>query len=569
MTIDSKYWARNRFSRRHALRAGGLAGAGLAGAALIGCGDDDDDDPMATPAPGVATPAATPEPDPDADKFGGTLHRIQAGIGDNFNQPANWQDANGANGTHVYDRPLTNRADERVWVLEAAESIEAIDETTLVMKLKPGMVYQDKPPVNGRPVEAQDVVDLWMYVRDEPRSHNPFFPLRVVDTAEATDDVTVSVTLQAPFAYTFSSAGLGYSGNNGLVPRELLDNFDLAEPVGSGPYQLVDYSLGSRYEYERNPTYRGAPQPYIDRRTVTDITDQTAQEAAFRGEQLHTFRAFTAETAQRIIGDLSDRIEVAEFPTFSAFTWGPSSERPDFDDVRVREGLWRIFEPDEYIDIVRDGHAVPVPGMLAAGLTLYQLDWEDVLEDGRTVAEHKKHDIAEGVALLEAAGFDFNKTYVLSTIVGAANETAIQVFEQQMRRAGITNFRHDHRPGADWIAEITPTGNYDFTTIGHPAEDTPHRPMRLNHSTTGLVHQGFNVADPEIDAVIEASEQAMDFDEHVELIKEAQRKLIMAKAHMAYIHTAISFDLTWSYLRDWEFNTGTHVMYQTQAWLDV
>ena len=75
----------------------------------------------------------------------------------------------------------------------------------------------------------------------------------------------------------------------------------------------------------------------------------------------------------------------------------------------------------------------------------------------------------------------------------------------------------------------------------------------------------------ELGGVAEADEEFKRnvVEAHVELVKEAQRLLIEKTAHMGYVHTIIQFDLMWAYVRDWEFNTGTHVMYQTQAWLDV
>jgi ABC-type transport system substrate-binding protein len=568
---DVSYWSKqhgHRWSRRNVLRTAGVGGAGLAGAALIGCGDDDPE--PAAPAAGTPSTAATPAPAAPTgdDRFGGQFFGLTTSPQENFNQVANWQEANNLSGIHVYDRPFSPRPDERIYVLEAAESVELADDTTLVLRLKEGLIYQDRAPVNGRPVDAQDIVELHEFVLRTDRVHNPLFQQVVMDSVEATDDRTAVFHLKQPSAYLFTNAQLGFAAN-ALIPRELvLGDFDQAEPVGSGPYQLKSYQFGVRYDYERSPSFREAPLPYIDERAVLAMTDASAIEAAFRGEQVHVWRP-PSEIADRLTRDLGDQLEVTEFLSFVAYAWNLSSKRDYFDDERVREAFYRMFEPQEYIELVAGGRAVPVPGHLPASFTPYQLDWDEQLEDGQTVREHKRHDIEAARQLLDAAGFDFDRTYELSTITGAINETGLQVWEQQIARAGIRNVRYHVRPAGEWLSEVTTTGNFDFVVIQHSAEDTPQRRLRLHHTEPQVTHQAFNIGDPEIDALIEASEQEMNFEAHVEYAKAAQRLLLQRYAHRAPVYTPQDRELMWGYVRDWEFNAATHPMHRAEAWLDV
>jgi peptide/nickel transport system substrate-binding protein len=549
--MDSgNYWSGgSRLSRRAALRTAGIAGAGLAGVALLGCSDDDDDAPLGG--------------DVDA-RRGGTFFSITTGPQDNFNQVVNWWEANQLSGIHVYDRPISPRPDERVYVLEAADSIELPDETTVVMTLKEGLVYQDLEPVNGRAVDAQDIVEMQLYVRDEPNAANRSFQQMSMASIEASDDRTVTIRLNAPNAYLFSSWQLGNAGNNCLVPREiLLQDFHTIPPVGSGPYQLTHHQFGTRYEYERNPTYRRSNEgmPYIDERHVIGLVDASAIEAAFRSEQTHLWIP-PIEVANRLERDLGERINVFEFLTYSAFTWNMSSKREAFDDIRVREAFYRIFDPQEYIDLIQDGHAVPVPGMLPASQTEYLLDSSET-------EQFKRHDLDEAGRLLDAAGFNFDQTWELSSLAAPANEQGLQVMEGQLRRAGIRNFRYNIRPAGEWIAAESNNGQYDLCVVGHPAEDTAMRMLRLNHSDTRDIIQSFNIGDPEIDEWIDRSETLMDRDEHIEAVKTVQRLLMEKYAHLAHIYTAETRQLLWSYVQDFEFNPATHPMYRPEMWLDA
>jgi peptide/nickel transport system substrate-binding protein len=564
------YWSRSRVSRRGVLRAGGVAGIGLAGAALIGCGDDDDaTTPGTTPAAGDTTPDGTPATGAGDPRPGGTLYMTSTQAQSNFNPVINWAEGNYLSGVQVYDRLISPRPDERVYVLEAAESIEIPDDTTVVFHLKEGLVYQDKPPVDGRPVTADDIVAMQYYARDEAGAENRAFQQHSMEAVEAPDDRTVVFHLQRPNAYLFSGTQLGLAANNSIIPRELVDgDLNLTEPVGSGPYALADYQFGVRYEYHRNPTYRDADRglPYIDTRVRTVLTDASALEAAFRSEQKMVWGsqepAAPPEVADRIVRDLGDRLSVDEYLALRPFTWNMSSARDHFSDIRVREAFYRAFNPDQYIALVADGWAEPAPGQLAAGLTAYQLDASET-------AEYKRHDLDEARALLDAAGFDTGQEYELTTIVGAENESAIQVMAEQLRQAGLNNLTFKILPVSEWLPNVTNTGNYDFCIVGHPSYDTPQTPIRLNHTESGNVNAWMNIRDPEIDAMIEASEVMLDPDDNITAVKEIQRELLQRYAHLSYVYTGITRQLRWGYVRDWEVNPATHPMYHAAAWLDI
>src|SRR5690606_9737872 len=131
---------------------------------------------------------------------------------------------------------------------------------------KEGLVYQDKAPVNGRAVVADDIVSFAEYVRDAEGVVWGTFHQDVLDRAEATDDRTVVFHLKQPTAYLFSMVQLGNPGEQAIVPVEILDNIKQNEPVGSGPYEMTAYQFGVSYTYQRSPSFReaGGNLPYID-----------------------------------------------------------------------------------------------------------------------------------------------------------------------------------------------------------------------------------------------------------------------------------------------------------------
>ncbi len=569
----TNWWTRNRVSRRSAIRGGGIAGIGLAGAALIGCGDDDTPSGTATPPSSTGTPApGTSTPTPDNGNGGETGPRQGGQLGlraasipqDNFDIAVNWGEAIGLSGIHVYDRMLSLPLDGNTFVLEAAESIEVQDETTVVARLKEGLVYQDRDPVNGRAVSAEDIVAFYEYVLNAQGVLWGTFHHDVLDYAEATDERTVVMHLQQPTAYLFSMVQLGNPGEQAIVPVELLDNLQRNEPVGSGPYQLGNYQFGVSYTYERNPTYRGAADnlPYIDQRTVLVLPDASAQEAAFRSEQINTWLSLTPETADRVIRDLGDQIQVEEMTGLNTRCWNTSSMRETWADMRVREGLYRAINPQQYLDLVEDGWGALCTGVTPVGLTNFQLDAD-------TAAEYKYRDVEAGRQLLEAAGFNFDENYLISSQISPVNEVMVQVFANQLAEIGVQT-RIELMPVPEWLEDMAGTGNYDFFAGGHPAYDTPQIPLRLHHENTRQVNRATNIADPEVDAMIEESERTIDAEAHHDLVQQIQVELLSRYAHLYQVMSPVNRAMTWSYVHDWKYNPSTSLPeYNAAAWMDV
>jgi ABC-type transport system substrate-binding protein len=190
--------------------------------------------------------------------------------------------------SHIYDslyaydylaRPT------RIRPLAAAAMPEVSDDfRVFTFRVRPGILFQDDPAFNGkrRELVAQDFVYSLKRFFD-PRWKSPIVPgleeykilglneLRQrtlkekipfaydveVEGLRALDRYTLQIRLRdtAPhFAETFAAPDLF-----GAVAREVVEAYGdtiMGHPVGTGPYQLVDWRRSSRIVLERNPNYR-------------------------------------------------------------------------------------------------------------------------------------------------------------------------------------------------------------------------------------------------------------------------------------------------------------------------
>src|ERR1700738_1620994 len=100
---------------------------------------------------------------------------------------------------------------------DLAESWERQGDTVYVFKLKKGVRWHNKPPVNGRELTAEDVV--FTFERAMTVTGNPTrTTFQDIDRVEAVDRYTVRFTMKEPFAWFLDTAALAY-----ILPREAAD----------------------------------------------------------------------------------------------------------------------------------------------------------------------------------------------------------------------------------------------------------------------------------------------------------------------------------------------------------
>jgi peptide/nickel transport system substrate-binding protein len=468
----------------------------------------------------------------------------------------------------VYDRLVSQRPGKdsaKEYVLEAAQSVELPDPTTIVFKLRPGMKYHDRAPVSGRVVDSEDVVKTHIYIRDEPRATIKFFETLSMQSAATPDAQTVVFSLKQPNAYVFSGTQLCHPSASCIIPREMLDTLDTAVQIGSGPYTLDQYELGARYLYKRFDGFRDAARglPYIAERELRIITDPAAQEAAFRSRQAHIWGypagAPLPTIAERVKKDLSDKIEADEYLNPALVTVAVNPNKPPFTDVRVREALYRILNRQQLVDLLEGGHGKVTPGPLPIPLTEYQLD-------AKQTEKYFRQDARAAKQLLDAAGFPYDREVQMANILGARQQQGGEIVQQQAAQVGM-KIRVSSVPFPEWVTSVG-RPDWEMWFSSHPPYDTPHLDLRFQHTDTLFAIKHTGLRDPEIDRMIDRSETTLDRAERVKLVKDVQLAALEKYTGFINTHSITTFLLRWKPVKDFELNPMYQPMSQVQMWLD-
>lgn len=165
---------------------------------------------------------------------------------------------------------------------DLAESWSQPNETTYVFKLRRGVRWHPKPPVNGRELTAEDVrysIERFLTVKGNPMA----YMLGAVDRVEAVDRYTVKLVLKEPFSWLLDV--LANPMSVAIVARECVEKFgDLRRAesvVGTGPWMLDSYRPNVGITFVRNPQYFVPGLPYIDRIEYLVDEDNASRMAAF------------------------------------------------------------------------------------------------------------------------------------------------------------------------------------------------------------------------------------------------------------------------------------------------
>lgn len=127
---------------------------------------------------------------------------------------------------------------------------------------------------NGEPVTAEDVKFTYEMLKEDGIK----FDLSFVKSVEISEGNTIVFTLNKPRA-TFVSQLMEI----GIVPKAYYDDNYSQNPIGSGPYKVVQYDDGQQIIMEYNPYWYGT-KPQFKKLTFLLLEEDTALAAAKAGE---------------------------------------------------------------------------------------------------------------------------------------------------------------------------------------------------------------------------------------------------------------------------------------------
>ena len=155
-----------------------------------------------------------------------------------------------------------------------AESWSQPDPLTYIIKVRQGVHWHDKAPMNGRELTAQDVeynfhrmVGIGSgFTEKSPKAYS--FQAGEFESITATDQSTVVFKMNEPRLSALASILDDWSA--WIYPPEVIkehgDVSDWRNLVGTGPMMMTDWTKDSSRTWDKNPDYWGYDEKYPENR---------------------------------------------------------------------------------------------------------------------------------------------------------------------------------------------------------------------------------------------------------------------------------------------------------------
>ncbi len=345
-------------------------------------------------------------------------------------------------------------------------SYEMPDETTYILTLREGLTFHD-----GTTLDAEAVkFNFERYLDDEigsPRGSE----LGPLESVEVTGPLEVTLTLSAPYAPLLqvlaNRAGMMVSPT---AVEELGEDF-ASQPVGAGPYRVVNWTPNSELSLEAFDDYwRGTPD--IDRVVFRPIPDETVRINNLRSGTVQLIDGVAPQLIPQI--EREDSLSLKESPglAFNAFSF--NTTREPFDNADIRRAFSMAIDPQVIIQSAYFGAATPAFGAIPPSI---EWAYDDSLEAPRDDADGAR-------AMLEEAGIQTPLSVEITVTNSPIHVRIAQILQAQVSNAGfevsinqidstslitVLRERTSDLTMSPWSGRSDPDGNiFNYFTIDGP-----------------------------------------------------------------------------------------------------
>ena len=273
--------------------------------------------------------------------------------------------------------------------------------------LRKGVKWQSNK--NFKPTRDMNADDILFMFERQWKENDPYFKVtssnhayfgdmgmpKLLKSVDKVDEYTVKIVLNAPEAPFLSNLAMQYAGVQSkeyaiaMLKAGTPEKID-QEPVGTGPFMLVQYQKDALIRYKANPQY-WAGKAKIDDLIFSITPDASVRWAKLQKGECHVMPYPNPADLPAIRKD--PNVVVLEQPGLNIGYLAYNTTKKPFDDVRVRKAVNMAINKKAIVDAVYLGTGVPATNPIPPTQWSYN---KSIKDDAFNPEEAKK--------LLAAAG---------------------------------------------------------------------------------------------------------------------------------------------------------------------
>jgi len=308
------------------------------------------------------------------------------------------------------------------WELDAAESIEQIDDTHVKFTLRKGIVWSG----GFGELTAEDVKYSFERVID-PEMQSPYAgDWAALDHVDIVDSYSGIIVLKEFSATLWTISLPGWTGL--IVCKKAVEalpqkRFTTEIPASCGPYLLKEWAPQRQTTLVPNPQWSG-PTPAWEEIVVVPIVDGKASELTYDAGEIDFSRLSLSTLKRYRTEGIPAGSDVLEHPSL-AYVWlGMNADNIALADIRVRTAIQKAVDVQAALDAAYNGLAERSTGIIAPSLI------------GHRNIELPQRDVEGAKQLLAEAGVS-GLQLTLDTLNDATRTTMAQVIQASLAEIGI------------------------------------------------------------------------------------------------------------------------------------
>ncbi|MFP4590639.1 MAG: ABC transporter substrate-binding protein [Halobacteriales archaeon] len=407
------------------------------------------------------------------------------------------------------------------------------DGTRFIFPIKEGVTFH-----NGDELTAEDVEHTFLApVEDETENADE---VNMISDTEIIDDHTLQVDLEFPYGQ-FTTATMARSVVNKEVRLEDREAYNLEEPIGTGPYEFVDWEQGDFVEIQVNEDYWNEDEmglPNIDTVVYEPVDEDTTRITRLQEESSEIIMGIPAQLWEDVEEMDHAYIEATESISYFYLAFncneGPTATK------EVREAIDYVFDMDQFIEEQLEPAGVRARATLPPGIAE---TWELPVEEWNDEYSYDvDYDQAEAL-LDEHAPDDWEPLIIVPP--DDLRELLGEVVQSGLEEIGYnaTVQRIDWGPFTDRY-QSGDADEFNMYALGWAGAGDPDAFMYpLFHEDNAGTNQGHFYDNQEVHDAILTARESTDYDERRGLYIEAIEQILADKVHLPAYSTQNSMGI--------------------------